>query len=78
MANDRKTGGIERIEDKYGTVERHVGECSTCGREVVGDGSHDGFKDVEYELSDHIDDGTACYDYRIQAVYEDGGERRVA
>lgn len=64
--------------DQYGTIEEHVGTCRTCNRRVVGGGSYDGFESVERELASHIDDGTDCHDYSIQAVYQDGGERRVA
>lgn len=68
----------ELIEDEYGTVKKHVGECRTCGRKVADDGSYPGFKRVDDELASHIDDGTACHGFRIEAIYQGGGGRRVA
>ncbi len=55
-------------------VDRYEGVCSTCGRPVTGED----FERVDDELASHIDDGTDCFDYRINAIYADGTERRAA
>ena len=68
------TDGRERIKDQYGTVEKHVGECTDCFLTVVDDGSVEGFNRVLDDLARHIDDGLPCHNIRIEAVYEDGGE----
>lgn len=76
MTGSATEAGGRRV-DCYGTVVKHVGECRTCGRTVVDDGTVDGLDRVDDELAGHIDDGTPCHDYRINAIYADGGERRV-
>lgn len=71
------TQGREPMETKYGTVEKHVGECRDCGYRFRSDGSYKGYKDVERQMGRHLDGGSPCYDYDIKAIYEDGGEDRV-
>lgn len=67
----------EPITDQYGTVEKHVGECTDCFMTVVDDGTSAGYERVFDKLARHIDDGYPCHSIRIDAVYEDGGELRV-
>jgi hypothetical protein len=64
--------------DQYGTVVKHVGVCSSCDRREVDDGTQEGFGRVFDRLSTHIDDGTACHEFRVEAIYEDGSGRSVA
>jgi hypothetical protein len=68
----------ETATDQYGTVVRHIGECESCDRREVEDGSQDGFRRVFDRLSTHIDDGTACHEFHVEAIYEDGSGRSVA
>lgn len=58
------------------TVKRVVGECDTCGQQEVAD-DRDGFDMIVEDLSEHIDDGTSCYDFTVIEEYEDGTEKRI-
>jgi hypothetical protein len=76
--NDTCTDGTDQpIKTKYGTVDHHLGICKGCDFRF-GDGpSYDEYKNVQRKMGRHIGDGAPCHDYKIKAIYEDGGEERV-
>lgn len=55
----------------------HRAECRTCGRTEVVGGDAESFDHLLDEFASHIDDGTACHDFRIEATYADGVEQVV-
>lgn len=68
----------EPISDADGTVNHHRAECKGCNLIEKAGPSYQDFKNLERYMGGHIDYGSPCHDYRIIAVYGDGGERNVA
>ena len=58
-------------------VDFHRGECQTCSFVETAGPTKQEYDNLERGLCNHIDDGSACDDFRIDAVFEDGGEHRV-
>ena len=73
-----RTEHSEPIQDKYGTVDHHRAECTGCNLVRTEGPSYKDFKNLERFMGNHIGYGGPCHDYRIIAVYEDGGESNVA
>ena len=57
--------------------QSHRAECRTCGRTETAGGDVESFDRLLDEFAAHIDDGSACHEFRIEATYADGVDRVV-
>ena len=57
--------------------QSHRAECRSCGRTEVVGGDLESFERVLVEFASHVDDGSACHEFRIDARYSDGVERVI-
>lgn len=55
----------------------HRAECRTCGRSETVGGDIESFEQLLDAFAAHIDDGSACHEFRIDATYPDGVEKVV-
>ena len=65
------------IESTQKNPRSHRAECRTCGRTETAGGDVESFDRLLDEFAAHIDDGSACHEFRIEATYADGVERVV-
>lgn len=55
----------------------HKAVCRTCGRTEIVGGEVGSFERLLDEFAAHIDDGSACHEFWIDATYPDGVQRVV-
>lgn len=75
---EQKTDQQRVINEGEPPVDHHIAECDTCGRVERAGWSLDELNRLEDIFASHIDDGSACYGYSIERIYENGQGRTVA